>query len=415
MSILQINLGTYANDGTGDDLRSAFEKVNDNFLELDLTRVVSAENLGNGTPLFYDKVGNILRFRSMVGGNNISLVYDNDEITVSTVNLIAAIEEDLAPRLGGNLDINGWQIYGNGSVSIVGNVLATSFTGNLVGNVLGNLVGNVTGTVSDISNHNLADLGNVNPTVPQVGQVLAWNGIAWTPGNSGSGSGTIGSEYNFGILNVTTADPLQLVLQFTPIDFDTITRPSSNTLDFGVIDPFAVTYVLYKSTNTVVEGNSITITLQTTNIADSTQISYILTGLQADDVVGGVLSGVFTVVNNRATLTLTIAADLNIETEETATLTLDELDPTVSISFAIIDSLTEIDGGGPGSIIFTTTIDGGTPSTSAFDSVIDGGDPTDSNVISGGLPGTTVFDTTAEGGNPATVMFDLIYDGGLPA
>ena len=31
MAIQNINLGTYANDGTGDDLRSAFTKVNDNF------------------------------------------------------------------------------------------------------------------------------------------------------------------------------------------------------------------------------------------------------------------------------------------------------------------------------------------------------------------------------------------------
>ena len=29
-----INIGTTANDGTGDQLRSAFDKVNDNFTEL---------------------------------------------------------------------------------------------------------------------------------------------------------------------------------------------------------------------------------------------------------------------------------------------------------------------------------------------------------------------------------------------
>ena len=34
MAIQTINLGTYANDGTGDDLRSAFQKVNANILEL---------------------------------------------------------------------------------------------------------------------------------------------------------------------------------------------------------------------------------------------------------------------------------------------------------------------------------------------------------------------------------------------
>ncbi len=34
MALQTINLGTYANDGTGDDLRTAFQKVNANLVEL---------------------------------------------------------------------------------------------------------------------------------------------------------------------------------------------------------------------------------------------------------------------------------------------------------------------------------------------------------------------------------------------
>jgi len=34
MALQNINLGTYSNDGTGDDLRTAFEKVKANFIEL---------------------------------------------------------------------------------------------------------------------------------------------------------------------------------------------------------------------------------------------------------------------------------------------------------------------------------------------------------------------------------------------
>ena len=34
MAIQTINIGTIANDGTGDDLREAFVKVNNNFTEL---------------------------------------------------------------------------------------------------------------------------------------------------------------------------------------------------------------------------------------------------------------------------------------------------------------------------------------------------------------------------------------------
>lgn len=46
MPIQTINLGTYANDGTGDDLRTAFQKVNANFAELNASDVRGALNLG---------------------------------------------------------------------------------------------------------------------------------------------------------------------------------------------------------------------------------------------------------------------------------------------------------------------------------------------------------------------------------
>ena len=35
MAIQTINIGQNVNDGTGDDLRTAFDKVNDNFTYLD--------------------------------------------------------------------------------------------------------------------------------------------------------------------------------------------------------------------------------------------------------------------------------------------------------------------------------------------------------------------------------------------
>lgn len=47
MAIQTINLGTYANDGTGDDLRTAFQKVNANFTELGASDVRGGVNLGS--------------------------------------------------------------------------------------------------------------------------------------------------------------------------------------------------------------------------------------------------------------------------------------------------------------------------------------------------------------------------------
>ena len=65
MSLQTINLGNYANDGTGDDLRTAFQKVNENFLFLNTeASVVNATNLGTVV---------------MTGGNNLGTT-----ITVSS-------------------------------------------------------------------------------------------------------------------------------------------------------------------------------------------------------------------------------------------------------------------------------------------------------------------------------------------
>ena len=59
-----INIGTAANDGTGDPLRTAFDKINDNFVEL----------------------------------------YGSDDDATNFV------LEDTSPQLGGDLDVNGKRI-----------------------------------------------------------------------------------------------------------------------------------------------------------------------------------------------------------------------------------------------------------------------------------------------------------------
>ena len=57
MALQNINIGNIANDGTGDSLRIAFDKVNKNFLDIEArsTIQVEAENLGNGSGVFYNK------------------------------------------------------------------------------------------------------------------------------------------------------------------------------------------------------------------------------------------------------------------------------------------------------------------------------------------------------------------------
>lgn len=68
MIIEKINIGNVVNDGLGDDLRTAFRKVNDNFSELADQLSVNIETSGSGSSLIKTKEGNNIVFKSLVSG-----------------------------------------------------------------------------------------------------------------------------------------------------------------------------------------------------------------------------------------------------------------------------------------------------------------------------------------------------------
>lgn len=108
-----INIGGYANDGTGDDLRTAFEKVKSNFDELyEAVGVVSGDNLGDGVGIFYQRnseTGN-LEFKSLTSSDeSVDITETDTEIDLVTR---AKLENDLTPKLGGDLNLNGYNVYG---------------------------------------------------------------------------------------------------------------------------------------------------------------------------------------------------------------------------------------------------------------------------------------------------------------
>ena len=181
MAIQTINLGSVANDGTGDDLREAFEKIVFNFDDLDnrTPEATTVVNLGTGEELFSNKSDAELRFKSLVGGNNVTLSSDTNELTVNvdagvtqfdvaadtgsvtitenatltiaggtlistsragniiTVNssALSKVEDDPAPKLAAGLNADGNNL-GN-----VGLINATTVTANFNGNLTGNVHG----------------------------------------------------------------------------------------------------------------------------------------------------------------------------------------------------------------------------------------------------------------------------------
>lgn len=207
MAIQLINIGQIANDGTGDDLREAMIKINQNFEELDLRddEQTTASNLGNiGEGVFFNRVNYDLQFKKIAGGNNITLSADNEKIVINASNVVtditvnadtgsvvldtsssidisggagistsivdgvltitneyvSEIVEDTTPQLGGNLDAQGFDILNAGTV---------------IGSFAGNLTGSVNGVDPAATAYyfNNIDLGNISLNITNIIELLA--------------------------------------------------------------------------------------------------------------------------------------------------------------------------------------------------------------------------------------------------
>lgn len=84
MAIQTINIGNVVNDGLGDDLRTAFQKVNANFSDLSAQLTITVTNVGNvGVGVFKEKVGADLKFKKLVSGTKMFLNENADTITIN--------------------------------------------------------------------------------------------------------------------------------------------------------------------------------------------------------------------------------------------------------------------------------------------------------------------------------------------
>lgn len=219
MALQYINLGAVANDGTGDDLREAFLKINQNFEDIDLrndekTRVA---NLGDtGESIFHNLVNYEIQLKKIASGQNVVLSSDDEKITVSvpyigleelrvatdgdtltlnspqsfvgiiggtnittslnsqgevviTNNHITSLAEDESPRLIRDLDAGGF------SLAAVNTITAQTVT---AGQFIGNLTGNVTGLVNGVDPAQTAEYFNgyfdFGTVVQNVNSILEW-------------------------------------------------------------------------------------------------------------------------------------------------------------------------------------------------------------------------------------------------
>ena len=90
MAIQTINIGNVVNDGLGDDLRTAFQKVNANFAVLDAQTTVTGSNVGTtGTGIFKQKTGANLEFKKLISGTRITITEFPDTIQINNTASIA--------------------------------------------------------------------------------------------------------------------------------------------------------------------------------------------------------------------------------------------------------------------------------------------------------------------------------------
>jgi hypothetical protein len=227
MAIQTINLGNYANDGTGDDLRVAFTKVNANFAELNASAAIAnGVNVGTGIGIFFAKDTTNLQFKSLTSTNSSVTISS----TGNTVNLAAVtnLQSDLTPTLGANLNLNNKYVYG-------GDIQSTVYGYNI--------------PISTMFNSLLVESNNLNvdmgafltPTgyetdglAGKKGYLLDWGLFSDTPVNDKLNFGSFEDHLTGGIGqltlagNLTTTGAYNLTLATTANT--SLTLPTSGTL-----------------------------------------------------------------------------------------------------------------------------------------------------------------------------------------
>jgi hypothetical protein len=168
-----INIGTSANDGTGDALRTAFDKINDNFNEL---YAVSGAGAGNNLAFSGNRVisensnGNITLDPN--GTGRVVLATASElRFTDHTDNALAYVDADGDVQFSSNLTFSSNTLAVNGTVTIGGQL---------------SLVDNKISTLNSNENIDLDPAGNgtVNfsvPTQATVGSAGAAAAVPATP------------------------------------------------------------------------------------------------------------------------------------------------------------------------------------------------------------------------------------------
>lgn len=231
MAIELINVGLIANDGTGDDLREAFIKINQNFEELDLRddEQTTASNIGiTGEGVFAQKINYDLQFKSLVAGENISLNSTDTAITIDTIsdlNSIALSADTGSVTLNEDASLN--IIGGNNvSTSIIDNTLTIDYNG------ITDLSSDPAPRLSNTLDAQDKNIINVN-TLTGANVVSLVHGIDIRQLNFKVNDLVI--DFDFGTITPEVDSILKWLVLSTDVDFGSITNPDPKNVDLGIL------------------------------------------------------------------------------------------------------------------------------------------------------------------------------------
>ena len=167
MAIQIVNIGTIANDGTGDDLREAFVKVNNNFTELNArsTESTTVANLGSaGEGVFGQISGTELQFKKIIAGTAITLAADANAITINSTSTGLPSVQVFADNNNITLDSNGNALTLAGGGTTTTNLSGTTLTISSVTSVQTDTDPKLTATLNAQTN-NITNVGNMTGNV----------------------------------------------------------------------------------------------------------------------------------------------------------------------------------------------------------------------------------------------------------
>tara|TARA_B100001057_G_scaffold424263_1_gene446912 strand:- start:7248 stop:7925 length:678 start_codon:yes stop_codon:yes gene_type:complete len=225
MAIQTINIGNIANDGTGDDIRLAFGKVNDNFELLDLRNPgsLTASNVGAvGEGIFAQKENTDLQFKKLVGGTGTTLTSTNNTITIDG----SAISQLTIGTDNGSIIVTtSTTLSFNG-----GNGIASRQNGNQV--IMDIEAGALSFDTNPTLGGNLDGNGN---NVVGVDQLTANNINALIYDTDIRPINSFLTGFDFKGIAAQVNNMVDFILATTDVDHGTIASPASFTSDFGTI------------------------------------------------------------------------------------------------------------------------------------------------------------------------------------